>query len=73
MMGYRKGARQQDINAIRRMSSEGISAEEISRAILVDLECVKSFINLFTKTTKTKVKKVSAEKQAIPEPPQITV
>lgn len=37
------GANLNDVNAIAAMYADGKSAEEISEALNIDLECVKSF------------------------------
>ena len=43
MFGYKTGAKQEDVNSIRRLTDEGKSPEEISRALMIVLPCVQSF------------------------------
>lgn len=47
MQGYRTGAKQEDQNRIRQMSQDGKSVDEISRALLIDKDCVKSFVDYY--------------------------
>lgn len=48
MQGYRTGARQEDKNRIRQMSADGKSVDEISRALLIEKDCVQSFVAHFS-------------------------
>lgn len=48
MQGYRTGARQEDKNRIRQMSADGKSVDEISRALLIEKDCVQSFVDHFS-------------------------
>ena len=69
MFGYRQGAKQNDINKIREMCAAGKTAEEISRALMVELSCVQSFVKKFTE--KPKAKRTRAKKKAEEEAPEV--
>lgn len=55
MFGYRKGAKQENINDIRRLNAEGYSVDEISRQIMVDRDCVQNFVNHFNEKDAPKI------------------
>jgi transposase-like protein len=46
-MGMKNGANFEDQNNIRRFINEGLSSEQISEALNIDLECVESWVEFF--------------------------
>lgn len=59
MYGYRTGAKQEHKNQIREMTLAGVAAEEISRKLMIDINCVRKFCEHFRK---------QAEKDITPAP-----
>lgn len=71
MQGYKTGAKQQDINKIRKMNEEGKSVDEISRALLIIPGCIHKFVEFFNAQQKPKkarsTKSAKAAKAPKPE------
>lgn len=74
MFGYRTGAKQNHINQIRRMTEEGKTVDEISRALLIVPECVKSFRDHFLKKNNPPVQTQPVddfdEENSLPDSPE---
>lgn len=49
MYGYRTGAKQEHKNQIRQMTLAGVAAEEISRKLMIDINCVRKFCDYYRK------------------------
>lgn len=62
-MGYKKGANINDLNKIRAYMSDGYTAEEISRFLLIDIVTVSGFMHSFSKKDAPKVVSLEPEKQ----------
>jgi hypothetical protein len=67
MFGYRTGAKQEHVNQIRAMSESGMTAEQISRQLMIDLACVKSFVQRFQSQREKATPKVKEAEQVSEE------
>ena len=68
MYGFQRGANQTDRNNIRRLSDEGVSIDRISQMLMIDPNCVKSFVDHFAnKGVKVSLNKTGAKRGRKPK------